>query len=135
MHLTNYSLNKHSKNFVKNGVDGVQDGAGSKWSLGAFKQRLAAELGAERAARVWDEVDDLVVKTILAVEPTMVEATRAYVPSAAAGEPCEQCFQLFGFDVMLDAQAKPWLLEVNLDPALRTESPLDLKIKSEVCPE
>lgn len=28
------------------------------------------------------------------------------------------------------ANARPWLLEVNLDPALRTESPLDLKIKS-----
>jgi len=33
---------------------------------------------------------------------------------------------------MLDAHAKPWLLEVNLDPALRTESPLDLKIKSQM---
>jgi len=34
--------------------------------------------------------------------------------------------------VMLDSHAKPWLLEVNLDPALRTESPLDLKIKSQM---
>jgi hypothetical protein len=31
---------------------------------------------------------------------------------------------------MLDANAKPWLLEVNLDPALKTDSPLDLRIKS-----
>lgn len=38
--------------------------------------------------------------------------------------------QIFGFDVMLDAHAKPWLLEVNLDPALKTDSPLDLRIKS-----
>merc|ERR1719382_2223098 len=45
-------------------------------------------------------------------------------------QPNTQCFQLFGFDVMLDAEARPWLLEVNLDPALRTESPLDLKVKS-----
>jgi hypothetical protein len=31
---------------------------------------------------------------------------------------------------MLDSDAKPWLLEVNLDPALKTDSPLDLRIKS-----
>lgn len=37
--------------------------------------------------------------------------------------------QVFGFDVMLDVDAKPWLLEVNLDPALKTDAPLDLRIK------
>ena len=130
MHLTNYSLNKHSKNFVKNGVGGVADGQGSKWSLLAFKRRLEADLGAERAAEVWKAVDDLVLKTMLAAQPPMVDALRTYVPAAARGEPNRSCFQVFGFDVMLDAEAKPWLLEVNLDPALRTESPLDLSIKS-----
>ena len=32
----------------------------------------------------------------------------------------DQCFQLFGFDVMLDADCRPWLLEVML-----TEGPFD----------
>jgi hypothetical protein len=27
---------------------------------------------------------------------------------------------MFGFDVLIDAGAKPWLLEVNLDPSLQT---------------
>lgn len=36
----------------------------------------------------------------------------------------------FGFDVMLDADAMPWLLEVNCDPSMSTESPLDLRVKS-----
>ena len=54
MHLTNYSLNKHSRNFVKN-QDANNDSTGSKWSLSAFKRRLITELGAARAAAVWKQ--------------------------------------------------------------------------------
>ena len=129
MHLTNYSLNKHSSNFVKN-TNEDNDDSGSKWSLSAFKRRLEKEVGAERSAEIWRQVDDLVVKTLISAEPTLFESLKAHLPAAARGEPNRTCFQVFGFDVMLDEQGKPWLLECNLDPALRTESPLDLKIKS-----
>ena len=40
------------------------------------------------------------------------------------------CFDLLGFDIMLDDTLQPYLLEVNLCPSLNTESPLDLHIKS-----
>ena len=40
------------------------------------------------------------------------------------------CFDLLGFDVMIDDTLQPYLLEVNLCPSLNTESPLDLHIKS-----
>jgi hypothetical protein len=53
-----------------------------------------------------------------------------FLAAAAHGEHNSQCFQVFGFDVMLDGTGRPWLLEVNLDPALGTESPIDHKIKS-----
>ena len=39
------------------------------------------------------------------------------------------CFEIFGFDILIDQNLKPWLLEVNLSPSLNTDSPLDLKIK------
>lgn len=52
---------------------------------------------------------------------------------------CEQyvpfrnnCFELLGFDILIDNQLNPWLLEVNLSPSLACESPLDQRIKGEL---
>jgi hypothetical protein len=39
---------------------------------------------------------------------------------------------LSGFDLMFDAYCHPWILEVNLDPSLATDSPLDLRVKGAV---
>ena len=35
------------------------------------------------------------------------------------------CFELFGFDVIVDCTQKPWLLEINTPPALAIENPID----------
>ena len=39
---------------------------------------------------------------------------------------------MFGFDVLVDQQQRPHLLEVNFAPSLNTDSDLDLEVKSEV---
>ena len=39
-------------------------------------------------------------------------------------------FDLFGFDIILDQDLKPWILEVNLSPSLAFDSPLDFHIKT-----
>jgi tubulin polyglutamylase TTLL6/13 len=39
------------------------------------------------------------------------------------------CFELLGFDVFLDSNLKPWILEVNHSPSFSTDTPLDFKIK------
>ncbi len=39
------------------------------------------------------------------------------------------CFELYGFDVLIDSHLQPWLLEVNVCPSLSSSSPLDRKIK------
>ena len=38
--------------------------------------------------------------------------------------------ELYGFDVLIDSDLKPWLLEVNLSPSLGCDSPLDIRLKS-----
>jgi D-alanine-D-alanine ligase-like ATP-grasp enzyme len=42
------------------------------------------------------------------------------------------CFQILGFDVLIDQKFKPLLLEVNASPSFGTDSSLDYKIKKNV---
>lgn len=39
------------------------------------------------------------------------------------------CFEILGFDIILDDTGKPILLEVNQAPSFATDSPLDYDIK------
>lgn len=39
------------------------------------------------------------------------------------------CFEVFGFDVMLDSDLKAYLIEVNHTPSFTTDTPLDYHIK------
>jgi tubulin polyglutamylase TTLL5 len=47
------------------------------------------------------------------------------VQNTSGGSIKSNCFDLFGFDIILDSDLKPWILEVNLSPSLAFDSPLD----------
>lgn len=72
---------------------------------------------------IWARIDDLIVKSILSIENTVFSAMEMNVPYRT------NCFEVLGFDILLDDALRPWLLEINLSPSLNTDSNLDLKIK------
>lgn len=47
-----------------------------------------------------------------------------YVPKSNA-----QCFEIYGFDVILDNALTPWLLEVNFSPSLSCDCNVDQTVK------
>jgi len=73
---------------------------------------------------LWSRIYDLIVKSIICGEAMVFNATKKTLVHRT------NCFELFGYDVMLDKNLKPWLMEVNLSPSLACDSPLDTEIKS-----
>jgi len=41
----------------------------------------------------------------------------------------KHCFEMYGFDILIDAQLKPWLIEVNASASLTTTTEIDRQIK------
>ena len=96
----------------------------SKWSFVTFKTYLESQ-GIDHYA-IFSKIEDLIIKTVLSIESVLFSTNVIQVPQR------HNCFELLGFDVLLDSSLKPWLLEVNLSPSLACESALDLKIKGDM---
>ena len=71
-----------------------------------------------------EQFRDVIIKTLISVEP--------YTNSMVEERPTTRsnCYCIYGFDIMVDDQLKPWLLEVNIAPSLASSSPMDKRIKT-----
>ena len=128
MHLTNYSINKTAENFVHNQKeDGTGDG--HKKSLKQIYDEIASYEGADKVKELKANIKDVLIKTLITGEPSI---KHIYKSCQAEDIENQMCFQILGFDIMLDSNLKPWLIEVNHAPSLATESAFDLKIKQKL---
>jgi len=107
-HLTNYSLNKKSSKFTYTDETG---NTGTKRMISAFFRKLASE-GVDIDA-LWQGIDDIACKTLLTMQPLLAENYRHRMGTQNLGR---SCFQIVGFDILLDSSYNPWLLEVNNNP-------------------
>jgi len=119
VHLTNYSVNKKSRKFESN--DNAGEAVGHKWSLRVLWGELE-KLGYD-TDKIWSDIKDVVLKTLIASESHIVTQLHTHCASQ------RNCFELFGFDIMLDKKAKVILIEVNVSPSLHSNSKLDQDIK------
>ena len=135
LHLTNYSINKNSQDFVRD------DLSGSKRRLSTVTQWFTDN--GYNMDRIWASIEDVVIKTLVAAHPVLRHNYRSCFPSHTHGS---ACFEILGFDILLDHKLKAWLLEVclntlhvtcyyqltlqvNHSPSFHTDSPLDKEVK------
>ncbi|XP_060058228.1 tubulin polyglutamylase TTLL7 isoform X2 [Erinaceus europaeus] len=122
MHLTNYSVNKHNEHF---GRDETED-KGSKRSIKWFTEFLQAN--EHDVSKFWSDISELVVKTLIVAEPHVLHAYRMCRPGQPPGSE-SVCFEVLGFDILLDRKLKPWLLEINRAPSFGTDQKIDYDVK------
>lgn len=125
MHLTNYAVNKNNPNFIHN--EDSEDDSGHKRTLLSTFEFLESE--GYNTEQLKKEIDDSIIKTLISIQPTLAHHYKSCQPDDLANN---MCFELLGFDIILDSKLKPYVLEVNHTPSFTTDSPLDWKVKKKV---
>jgi len=110
IHLTNSSVQEYSKT-KKEAPDSTF--SGTKISLEQLKDKLYGQ-NVEWSG-IWQQVQEIVTKSLIACQID--------IPY----NPC--CFELFGYDIIIDSNLKCWLIEVNSSPSLGILNLLDDIVK------
>lgn len=76
---------------------------------------LISKYSQEVVEECFHNIQELVIKTLLATSKLMQTDKR--------------CFELYGFDVMIDSNFKPWLIEVNGSPSMTSNTSIDERLK------
>ena len=118
MHLTNYSINKESVKFQENEADFKKP---LQETLELIKEQ---ENDPRIVDKLWGQFKDIIVKTLLMSWPHLEHNYKTVCKKNN-----RQCFQILGYDIMLDKKLKPWLLEVNESPSFNDDTEVDRVVK------
>ena len=106
IHLTNYSVQKHNKNFSKIEI-------GNEISFKMFQDELdKINSGKNFKKEIFPEIIKIIKITADSVKNKINIMDR------------KNCFEIFGYDFILDVEYQPYLLEINTNPGLEESSPL-----------
>ncbi|EDQ84350.1 uncharacterized protein MONBRDRAFT_30326 [Monosiga brevicollis MX1] len=110
VHLTNVSLQKHSETY--------NDVHGGKWTLQNLMLYMAGTRGSAAAQQLHDDMMWVILQSLKSVQNVMVSD--------------RHCYEIYGYDIIIDAALKPWLIEVNASPSLSATTIADRNMKHTV---
>ncbi|KAG8231574.1 hypothetical protein J437_LFUL011570 [Ladona fulva] len=88
---------------------------GVKWDLRKLRQFLSAKHGEENVEIIFQRITRLITVSLRAVQPVIAQDAH--------------CFELYGYDIILDSNLYPWILEVNASPAMVPTDEEDYRLK------
>jgi tubulin polyglutamylase TTLL1 len=107
MHLTNVAIQKKYEKYQKSN--------GGKFSLQNLHFYLENVYGYERAKKCNQDITQVIIGSLLSVQNVMFND--------------KHCFELYGYDILIDQNLKPWLIEINSSPSLSTTTKGDFILK------
>lgn len=127
MHLTNYSLNKNSPNFVY--TEECHDmNLGTKRTLESF-WRSFTQAGHDKD-ELMNNIIELMRNLLIAIQPYLEFSYHSAFGNKTEGK----CFHVLGIDVLVDDELKPWLLEINANPSMDITHELEGQKKAVISP-
>ena len=110
IHITNHSLQKKSAKFE-------QYEYGNEMSYADFKKfMLEEQIPLEKFNKMIEDMKILVKISFKSVGKKLLKVTPVF------------CFEIFGYDFILDNDFRPWILEINNNPGLGISSPVIQKL-------
>ena len=107
MHLTNVAVQKKYEKYSKS--------HGGKFSLQNLYFYLENVYGYERAKKCKEDVTSVIIGSLLSVQGVIFND--------------KHCFECYGYDILIDQNLKPWLIEINSSPSLSTTTKGDFILK------
>jgi len=107
IHLTNVAIQKHSDDYNAN--------HGGKLSLRNLRLHLEAVYGLAAIDKLFEDIGWIIVHSLKACQNVIIND--------------RHCFECYGYDIMIDAKLKPWLIEVNASPSLSASTESDRIMK------
>ena len=110
MHLTNVAVQKKA--------DEYNAEHGSKWSIENLRFYLEQTRGKAASEKCFDEIKNIIYISLKSVQTVIIND--------------KHCFEMYGYDILIEDNLKPWLIEVNASPSLSTTTEADRKLKMSV---
>ncbi|KAJ3365066.1 putative tubulin polyglutamylase ttll9 [Allomyces javanicus] len=107
IHATNVAIQKTAPNY-----DGSK---GCKWLIRNLKLFLASKHGEDAVLALFNQIEELMIRALVSVAKIMIND--------------KHCFELYGYDILIDQDLRPWLLEINASPSLTAETQWDYDLK------